>query len=132
MITVDELERRKFELHAEREEYRSRIEQAKNWIHATFDRFENPNVNYSGGKDSLVLLHLTADCGYSPDVYHFDNGLLRVPGNTDFVEESVARIVPDADLILKSSAAANSSDMVVEEGHGYAGFWGWYSQLDLQ
>jgi len=126
---VNDLERRKFELHAETDGYRERIEQAIDWIHYVFRIFDNPCLNYSGGKDSLVLLHLTAQqCGFrNVDVYHFDNGLLRVPGSNDFVRNSVDRI--GGDLIVRTSEAANSEEMVTEEGHGYNGFWGHYFRL---
>lgn len=126
---MDELERRKFRLHADTGGYKKRIEKARDWIHTIFERYGNPCLNYSGGKDSLVLLNLIAEVGYEPDIYHFDNGLLEVPGNSDFVEKSVERIAPAAELIVKTSEAANSDKMVLEEGHGYAGFWGWYSTL---
>jgi len=126
---MDDLERRKFELHSQSDEYRERVEKAEQWIHEIFDRYNNPCLNYSGGKDSLVLLHLAAEkCGYgSVDIYHFDNGLLEVPGNTDFVETSVHRI--GGNLFKRTSEKANSQLMVTEEGHGYNGFWGWYSTL---
>jgi len=126
---VKPLERRKFELHANTDGYEQRVQQARDWIHDVFDEFENPCLNYSGGKDSLVLLHLTASgCGYDDvPVYHFDNGLLRVPGSDDFVRESIDRI--GGDLLVRTSEAANSEEMVVEEGHGYNGFWGQYWSL---
>ena len=126
---MNTLERRKFQLHADTDKYRRRIEKAKDWIHDVFRRFENPCLNYSGGKDSLVLLHLTAvACGYDDvDIYHFDNGLLRVPGSDDFVRESVDRF--GGNLFVRTSEAANNEEMVVEQGHGYNGFWGQYHSL---
>jgi len=126
---MDRLERRKFELHSQKPEYQERIKKASQWIRDIFERYENPCLNYSGGKDSLVLLHLIAMQGFEPDIYHFDNGLLEVPGSTDFVEKSVQRIAPGSELFRRTSDAANSQDMVLEEGHGYSGFWGWYSTL---
>lgn len=126
---MNDLERRKFELHAGTEDYRERIGRAVGWVHDVFDRFENPCLNYSGGKDSLVLLHLiAAACDYDDvEVYHFDNGLLRIPGSGEFVRESVDRI--GGTLFVRTSEAANSERMVVEEGHGYNGFWGNYFDL---
>ncbi len=126
---MDDLERRKFQLHSQQADYQDRVEQARNWVHEIFDRYDRPCLNYSGGKDSLVLLHLIAEAGYTPDIYHFDNGLLEVPGSTDFVEESVERVAPGSELLVRTSEAANSEKMVLEEGHGYNGFWGWYSRL---
>lgn len=126
---MNDLEERKFRLHAETDAHQDRVAQAEAWIAETFGRFSNPCLNYSGGKDSLVLLHLVADaCGYSDvPVYHFDNGLLRVPGSDDFVRESVDRI--GGDLYVRTSESANNPEMVLEEGHGYNGFWGQYWSL---
>jgi len=126
---VNDLEQRKFRLHADTDGYCHRILDAKDWIHRVFDTFDEPCLNYSGGKDSLVLLHLvTQGCGYEDvDIYHFDNGLLRVPGSDDFVEESVAE--HGGNLFARTSKKANSEEMVLEEGHGYNGFWGQYWEL---
>ncbi len=126
---MNDLERRKFRLHADTDDYHRRIEQAADWTHYAFRVFENPCLNYSGGKDSLVLLHLTTQrCGYDDvDIYHFDNGLLSVPGAGDFVRESVDRL--GGRLFERTSAAANSAEMVIENGHGYNGFWGHYHDL---
>jgi 3'-phosphoadenosine 5'-phosphosulfate sulfotransferase (PAPS reductase)/FAD synthetase len=126
---MDELERRKFELHSKESDYKSRIQKAGDNIEYIFDNFESPVINYSGGKDSLVLLHLVSQrCGYqNVPVYHFDNGLLKVPGSVDFVKNSVERI--GGDLFVRSSEKANSEDMILEEGHGYSGFFGWYNTL---
>lgn len=126
---MNDLEARKFRLHAETDDYQRRVEQAKRWVCSVFERFDAPCLNYSGGKDSFVLLHLVAsECGYSDvDIYHFDNGLLRVPGSDDFVRASVNRL--GGNLFVRSSESANDERMVVEEGHGYNGFWGQYKQL---
>jgi len=125
---MNELQRRKFELHANTEDYRRRVEQAVSWVHDVFDRFDNPCVNYSGGKDSLVLLHMVAEsCGYDVDVYHFDNGLLAVPNSKSFVEESVERI--GGELFIRTSEAMQDERAVLENKHGYRGFFGWYRRL---
>lgn len=123
------LERRKFELHARTSGHQERIAQATEWIDHCFRIFDNPVLNYSGGKDSLVLLHLVAQrCGYdNVDLFHFDNGLLDVPGVGDFVRESVGRI--GGTLFVRTSEAANDERMVREEGHGYRGFWGHHCTL---
>lgn len=129
---MDSLEEREFRLHADTEPYQERIKKAETWVGYAFDRFEKPCLNYSGGKDSLVLLHLVAErCGYDDvDVYHFDNGLLNIPGTEDFVSKSIERI--GGNLYRRTSEKVNSEEMLLEEGHGYAGFWGWYSRLQEQ
>lgn len=123
------LERRKFELHAETKGFQRRLRQSCEWIDYCFECFEIPVLNYSGGKDSLVLLHLVCQqCGYDDvDIYHFDNGLLDVPGVDSFVRESVDRI--GGALFVRTSERVNSEAMIREEGHGYSGFWGQYWNL---
>lgn len=125
---MNKLKQRKFELHSKSDDYLSRIEKAKSNIQTIYDEFTNPCINYSGGKDSLVLLHLISQkCRYKPDIYHFDNGILKIPESDEFVRESVSRI--GGDLYIRSSEKANSEKMVNEEGHGYKGFFGWYKRL---
>ena len=121
------LEHRKFELHTDTEGYRHRLADAKDWIHRVFDGFDNPCLNYSGGKDSLVLLNLLGESGYEPPVFHFDNGLLSVPGDTEFVRSTLKGY--SGELFVRTSAAVNDERMVVEQGHGYNGFWGHYNDL---
>jgi 3'-phosphoadenosine 5'-phosphosulfate sulfotransferase (PAPS reductase)/FAD synthetase len=85
---MNELERKKFELHTNESGYNQRVERAKRNIETAFERFETPYVSVSGGKDSTVLHHLVTEaCGYDNiDVFHFDQGLLAVPGAKEQVE----------------------------------------------
>jgi 3'-phosphoadenosine 5'-phosphosulfate sulfotransferase (PAPS reductase)/FAD synthetase len=91
---MDDLERRKFELHAQQDAYQDKLADAERYVNAVFDRYANPHVEFSGGKDSLVTLHLVADrCGYSNvDVFHFENAVLGLPGVTDYARTAVEEI----------------------------------------
>jgi len=73
------IERETFLLHAETEEHHTRIAQAQENIAETFRTFRKPYVAYSGGKDSLVMLHLALQ--QMPDimVYHWDYGPYYMP-----------------------------------------------------
>lgn len=125
---MHDLEERRFELHADTTDYQQRLSQARTHIQRTAERFDRPCLHVSGGKDSMVLWHLTfQDCGFDWPVYHFDNGLLNVPGVTDLVRETAADW--GATCYVRTSEAANDEEMVVEEGHGYNGYWGQYWQL---
>ena len=124
---MQKLERRRFELHARAADYQHRVDNARSFLRMTADRFDNPCLHVSGGKDSLVLWHLAQTEDYDWPVYHFDNGLLNVPGVTKFVRERADEW--RADLHVRSSAAANDERMVLEEGHGYNGYWGQYWSL---
>ena len=128
---MHELEQRRFELHASTSEYHQRIATARDAIHATAERYERPCLHVSGGKDSLVLWHLASQqCGLDWPVYHFDNGLLNVPGVTGLVRETATAW--DSDLYVRTSEAANDERLVLEEGHGYNGYWGHYASLVKQ
>jgi 3'-phosphoadenosine 5'-phosphosulfate sulfotransferase (PAPS reductase)/FAD synthetase len=125
---MHDLERRRFELHADTADYRSRLSTARAHIKRLSDRFDNPCLHVSGGKDSMVLWHLSLqDCGFEWPVYHFDNGLLNVPGVTGLVRETAADW--GAECYIRTSEAANDEEMVVKEGHGYNGYWGQYWNL---
>lgn len=125
---MDSLERRRFELHAKQTEYQKRIQDARRYCRQTDERFDSPCLHVSGGKDSLVLWHLAAcDVGLEWPVYHFDNGLLNVPGVTEYVRDRAREW--NADLYVRTSEAASDERMVIEEGHGYNGYWGQYYSL---
>lgn len=124
---MNDLERRRFELHADQADYQRRIGRARDYFDAVAEHFDAPCLHASGGKDSLVLWHLAVSAGHDWPVYHFDNGLLNVPGVTEFVRERAREW--DADLHVRTSEAANDERMVLEEGHGYNGYWGQYASL---
>ena len=125
---MHDLEERRFRLHVDTTDYKSRVSRARDHLQAVADRFESPCLHVSGGKDSLVLWHLALqERGVDWPVYHFDNGVLNVPGVTDFVRELANEW--GTDLYVRTSEAANDERMVVEEGHGYNGYWGQYWSL---
>lgn len=124
---MKDLEERRFQLHAKQDGYQKRVAQAETHLSAVSRRFDDPCLHVSGGKDSLVLWHLATSNGHGWPVYHFDNGLLNIPGVTEFVSERAREW--DADLYVRTSEAANDERMLLEEGHGYDGYWGHYWNL---
>lgn len=124
---MNDLEERRFELHAKQGDYQQRVSESRSHLDAIASRYGAPCLHVSGGKDSLVLWHLATTNAHDWPVYHFDNGLLNVPGVTEFVRERAREW--DADLYVRTSEAANDERMVVEEGHGYNGYWGQYFNL---
>ena len=124
---MNDLEERRFRLHAKQDDYQQRVTEAQTHLSAVSGRYDAPCLHVSGGKDSLVLWHLATTNGYDWPVYHFDNGVLNVPGVTEFVRQRASDW--NADLYVRTSEAANDERMVVEEGHGYNGYWGQYWSL---
>jgi len=117
---VDKLEERKFRLHARQKGYQDRISDAQEYVRKAFDRFDNPVLEFSGGKDSLVMLHLVAErCGYKDvDVFHFEQAYLSVPGTSEFVEETVEQY---GGRLFKRAGEA-----VTDDNNNY---WDWYYRL---
>lgn len=124
---MNDLEERRFRLHAQQPDYAQRVGTARSHLDAVDRQFASPCLHVSGGKDSVVLWHLAVSSGYDWPVYHFDNGVLNVPGVTEFVRARAAEW--DAELYVRTSDAVNDARMVVEEGHGYNGYWGQYWSL---
>ncbi|WP_336328505.1 phosphoadenosine phosphosulfate reductase family protein [Halovenus sp. HT40] len=124
---MQDLEQRRFRLHARADGYQRRIERAGTYIERIDERFDAPSLHVSGGKDSLVLWHLMHESAIEWPVFHFDNGLLNVPGVTEFVRHLADEW--ESQLYVRSSEAVNDERMLLEEGHGYNGYWGTYERL---
>jgi len=120
---MDELERRKFNLHAQTEEYNERINDAEQYVGEAFDRFDNPCLEFSGGKDSLVMLHLTVDrCGFDAvDIFFFEQAYLAVPGTAEFVRETVDQ--------YGGTLVHRAGEAVTDEDNNY---FDWYTRLKAE
>ena len=64
---------RSYLLHSKHESYKKHVEEAKNNIEYILDNYK-PIILYSGGKDSLVLLHMIMQYDKSIPVYYNDSG----------------------------------------------------------
>lgn len=128
------LEQRRFELHAQTDDYQRRVEQACDWISTAFSRYDRPYVSVSGGKDSTVLHHLvTQACGYrNADIFHFDQGHLALPGARDQVEILIEEY--GGTNCIRTTEAMYDETMSNEERHKHlhSGRHGWIHRLSEQ
>lgn len=85
------IERETFLLHAEIDEYQTRIEQARENITETFRTFRKPYCSFSGGKDSLVMLHLALQQDPGIMVFHWDYGPAYMPRDIELEILQIAR-----------------------------------------
>ena len=124
---MDSLKQRELNLHSETSAYQKRINKAKEHVRKTFDRFEEPYVSFSGGKDSTVLLCLIDSLGYEPDVFHFDWGARDIPGVEEHTREMCSKYC--GELLYRSSERVGEEYVARDEHHGMAGIMGWVSTL---
>ena len=127
---MQDLEQRRFRLHARESDYQQRVQQAQAYIEALFDGYDEPYISVSGGKDSTVLHHLaTQRCGFDGiDVFHFDWGLRNVPGVGEHVRDLVDRL--GGNLVYRTSEKVNDPEHFAnDEHHGMAGIMGWVRTL---
>jgi len=126
---VNALERRKFQLQADTDGYQERIQKAKEYIWSAFEKYEEPYVSVSGGKDSTVLHHLVVQrCGYNADVFQFDWGFRNLPGINEHVDHLVSEF--GGTLVRRTSEKVNNPERFAnDEHHGIAGLMGWTRKL---
>lgn len=74
---MNERDRRVFELWSRTDEYRERLAQSRKEVAACPD---GSAVLFSGGKDSLVVLHLAVQAGKCRQCVHRDHGRALMPG----------------------------------------------------
>jgi 3'-phosphoadenosine 5'-phosphosulfate sulfotransferase (PAPS reductase)/FAD synthetase len=77
------IERETFLLHADTDEYRARLTLAQENIRETFARYRRPCAAFSGGKDSLMMLHLILQQHPETMIFHWDYGPAYMPRDTE-------------------------------------------------
>jgi len=73
------IEKAAFQMHAELDDYKDRIEASQGLIAEALDRANKPYIAYSGGKDSLVMLHMVLRVCPEVLVEHFYFGKYYFP-----------------------------------------------------
>lgn len=66
--------RRTYEMHSRHEDYQQRIQLAKDNVKAILNSQYYPVIEYSGGKDSIVLLHLVMQEDNTIPIYNYHPG----------------------------------------------------------
>lgn len=84
--------RETYRLWSEEPGYRTRIEDARIIIRETLKKY-NPYIAYSGGKDSLVMTHLTLLQNPNILVWHWDYGPYFVPREIENEIEYIAKTI---------------------------------------
>jgi len=82
MMTMDDMHREMFLLHANTENYAEHLQNAECIIKNCLQNYK-PYAAVSGGKDSMVMLHIILK--YAPNIYiaHWDYGKYFIPTNIE-------------------------------------------------
>jgi len=100
---MDEEWRTVFLMRSETDEFRKRLAETQDIIKQAFNEFKKPYVAYSGGKDSLVLLHLVLQYGPYITVFHWDYGPYYIPRKIEARIIQIAREIGAKNIVVKTS-----------------------------
>jgi len=92
-----------FKLWSETKEYKDKVEESRRVISNAFTRYKNPYVAYSGGKDSIAMLHLVLQQKPEIDIWHFDHGKALMPREIEREIIHNAKLLGAKNLIIKTS-----------------------------
>jgi len=103
---MDEITREMFLLHSETDEYKYAIDGSVDIVRNVLQKYNNPIISASGGKDSLVMMHMVISQANDIPVFHWDYGRYYVPqwieSETILQIESVTK-----NIIVKTSQRYN-------------------------
>lgn len=106
-------------------EYRRRIAETLSEIHNIIDKHgDRVYVACSGGKDSLVLLHLAARVKPDVKVFHWDHGPYLMPRLfEDEILRAIRAVAPRARLRVETSKRLWEPDARWDYKRWYRAFW---------
>ena len=118
---MNERWRATFQLWGETDEHKARVREAKRIIEQADEKYSNYYVAYSGGKDSIPLLHLTLQVKPDVDVFHWDHGPWLMPRQ---IEGEVLNIavklgVKRGHLFVRRSPKGQKEDVRTHPGPFY-------------
>jgi len=90
-----------FILWSETDGYKEKVREAKDIIDKALKRYTNPYVAYSGGKDSLCLLHLVLQEQNDIDVWHWDYGDALIPRSIEREIIKNARQIGAENIVIR-------------------------------
>ncbi len=102
------IERATFLLHADLEDYQARTQATRHFITETFERAEKPHIAYSGGKDSLVMLHMALQVKPDILVWHWDYGPYYMPREIETEIMENAKAIGAKNILVDTSKKYNA------------------------
>jgi len=100
-----------FQMWSATKEYKNKVKEAKEIIKQCFKQFKNPYVAYSGGKDSIAMLHLVLQTKPNIDVWLWDHGPFLMPRGMQHEIEVNGRKIGAKNLIVETSSQLNDESV---------------------
>lgn len=98
--------RRTYEMHSKHKTYKNNIKQAEDNISEILKSEYNPVIEYSGGKDSLVLLHMIMQQDNTVPIFNYH------PGYGKFAKQ-IYRTQKTHNELMRSAEIAGAMDLTV-------------------
>ena len=98
--------RRAYEMHSTHKEYEKRIHEAEKNVNKILKSKYSPIIEYSGGKDSLVLLHMVMQQDNTIPIFNFH------PGYGKYCKQ-IYRTQKTHNEIMRSAEIAGAMDLTV-------------------
>lgn len=128
---MDRRTKQSFLMRSRQKEYKEKVKHAKNIIHKCFKKFNNPYVAFSGGKDSVVMLHLILEEYPNVKVWNWDHGSYLMPRNYQetIINNAIKQGVKKENLIVCSSNQLESPEARWDYMRWYKNFFSTLSNL---
>jgi len=108
---MDEKTREYFILWSETKQFYDKIVRTERFL-KSLGEMDGIYVACSGGKDSMVLLHLADKCIDSFDIFHWDHGVYLIPRKIEReIQRNIRQIASGRRLIIASSPRLNNIDI---------------------
>ena len=99
---MDDINREMFLMHSETDEYKSAMSYVDDVITDALSQYKKPIISFSGGKDSLVMMHRILKHDKNIMVFHWDYGRYYVPRDIESATIDIIKSM-NADYIVETS-----------------------------
>ncbi len=123
--------RKTFQMWSETNEYKEKVKEANNIIKQCFKQFKHPYLAYSGGKDSVAMLHLVIQHEPNIEVWLWDHGPYLIPRKIqkEIEENALKQGVKPENLFIRTSKQLDHPDARWDYMRWYRTFFSTLSNL---